>query len=263
MMEIERLKVLKVEEDREAARKIARKQGQRVIVDQIAERHHARVREQELKEREQELIKKQVKQAEEDELRALQLKKTQVSHMLRQVEVTNQQNTFIQQKNRQKEIDEDLKIEEYNRQRDRAHMLKLAEEKAVREEKEKELQKLREQQEKAADRQADIDALRAKRAFEAGEREARKKEQLAFEKKQRLLTDLEDARVKQFADREKVLANIAQNEKETFMRILNEQKEAEEKERRINASKARAYNEYSHQLKSQINNKSEIKKQER
>jgi len=53
-------------------------------------------------------------------------------------------------------------------------------------------------QEKAADRQADIDALRAKRAFEEGERQARLREKLEFEKKQALLQDLEVARVRQF-----------------------------------------------------------------
>jgi hypothetical protein len=37
-------------------------------------------------------------------------------------------------------------------------------EKRIKEEKEKELQKMRELQEKAADRQSEIDALRAKRA---------------------------------------------------------------------------------------------------
>ena len=40
----------------------------------------------------------------------------------------------------------------------------------MKEEKEREIQRLRELQEKAADRQAEIDALRAKRAFEEGER---------------------------------------------------------------------------------------------
>ena len=95
-------------------------------------------------------------------------------------------------------MDEDLKIMNYNIERDRAEMQRLAEEKEGKDEKEKELQKLREQQEKAADRQADIDALRAKRAFEAGEREARQKEQLGYQKKQRLLADLENARIKQF-----------------------------------------------------------------
>ena len=40
MMEIQRLKSLKEQEDREAVRKAARQQGAQVIVDQIHERHH-------------------------------------------------------------------------------------------------------------------------------------------------------------------------------------------------------------------------------
>ena len=72
----------------------------------------------------------------------------------------------------------------------------------IRDDKEKEIQKLREMQEKAADRQADIDALRAKRAFEAGERDARKREVLENEKRVRLLAEMEVARATQFAERE-------------------------------------------------------------
>ena len=153
-----------------------------------------------------------------------------------------------------------MKIIQYNKDRDHQEMLRLQDEKAKREEKEKELQKLREQQEKAADRQADIDALRAKRAFEEGERKARTHEKMQFEKKQRLVADLENARVKQFQERENVLCNIARTEKETFLRILNEQKEGEEKERRIAYAKNEAYGDYSMSLKSQINNKSNQKK---
>ena len=44
-------------------------------------------------------------------------------------------------------------------------------------EKEAETAKLRAQQEKAADKASEMDALRAKRAFEAAERAARKKEE--------------------------------------------------------------------------------------
>ena len=55
-------------------------------------------------------------------------------------------------------------------------------ERRVREEKEREVQKLRDLQEKAADRQADIDALRAKRAFEKHERDFRDKEKLKHQK---------------------------------------------------------------------------------
>ena len=51
-------------------------------------------------------------------------------------------------------------------------------------------------QEKAADRQSEIDALRAKRAFEQQERQARTIEKLNMEKRTRLLAELEEARLK-------------------------------------------------------------------
>lgn len=63
-----------------------------------------------------------------------------------------------------------MEIVRYNRARDAKEEIRLAEEKRLKDEKEMEIQRLREMQEKAADRQAEIDALRAKRAFEEGER---------------------------------------------------------------------------------------------
>ena len=49
-------------------------------------------------------------------------------------------------------------------------------------------------QEKAADRQSEIDALRAKRHFEQMERNEREKERQLIEKKKRQLDELEVAR---------------------------------------------------------------------
>lgn len=63
-----------------------------------------------------------------------------------------------------------MEIFRYNFEKDRKEKASLSEEKRLKEEKEMEIQRLRELQEKAADRQAEIDALRAKRAFEEGER---------------------------------------------------------------------------------------------
>jgi hypothetical protein len=103
---------------------------------------------------------------------------------------------------KQQEKEEELAIVKYNQEKDRREAEQQAEEQRIKDEKERETQKLREMQEKAADRQADIDALRAKRAFEQGERDARNKERLANEKRQRLLKELEEARVKQFQERE-------------------------------------------------------------
>lgn len=61
-------------------------------------------------------------------------------------------------------------------------------------------------QEKAADRQSEIDALRAKRSYEAQERQARTIEKLNMQKRQRLLAELDEARTRQFMEKENNLA---------------------------------------------------------
>ena len=66
----------------------------------------------------------------------------------------------------------------------------LKEKKRMQEEKEKEVQKLREKQEKAQDKMAELDAIRAKRAYEAGEREARLKEKNELIKKKKIMDEL-------------------------------------------------------------------------
>lgn len=72
-------------------------------------------------------------------------------------------------------------------------------------------------QEKAADRQAEIDALRAKRAFEEGERQARERERLEQLKRERIAADLENARQVQFAMKQQSLAEQARIEREDYM----------------------------------------------
>jgi 23S rRNA pseudoU1915 N3-methylase RlmH len=52
MMEIERLKVLKEEEEREKRKAQARKKGAQVIVEQIQDRTIARMKEQEIRDKE-------------------------------------------------------------------------------------------------------------------------------------------------------------------------------------------------------------------
>lgn len=56
MMEIERLKTLKMQEEREAARKQAQKEGCLVIIDQIKEREMERIKEQEMREKEAQMM---------------------------------------------------------------------------------------------------------------------------------------------------------------------------------------------------------------
>ena len=95
---------------------------------------------------------------------------------------------------------------EYNKHKTMREEEHIAEQRRIKDEKEREVQRLRDLQEKAQDRQSEIDALRAKRAFEESERLARTKEKKEIEHKQKVLQDLEEARQQQFSDKEKRLA---------------------------------------------------------
>lgn len=96
--------------------------------------------------------------------------------MLQEVEVSNKVALDRKGEKVRQERDEDLKIVRYNADRIAKEEFDAAEAKRKKEEKELEIQRLRELQERAADRQGEIDALRAKRAFEEGERKARSDE---------------------------------------------------------------------------------------
>ena len=127
--------------------------------------------------------------------------------MSQSVKAANDLSKTIKDEAARKEREEYENIHAYNMQKQQREFELQVEAKIIREEKEREIQKLREMQEKAADRQADIDALRAKRSFEEGERNARKREVLENEKRVRLLGEMEVARAKQFAERESNLQN--------------------------------------------------------
>lgn len=120
--------------------------------------------------------------------------------------------------------------------------------KRIADEKERETQKLRDQQEKASNRQEEIDAVRAKRAFEQSERDARNREKLEQEKRARLLKDLDIARQKQFAQKENLMASQAAQERDEFLNIIKSQKDADDKERRIEEQKRQAFKAHSQQL---------------
>ena len=73
------------------------------------------------------------------------------------------------------------------------------------------------------DKQAELDALRAKRAAEEAERQWRKSQQLAAERESTILASLNQAREAQKLEKERRLIEQAQQEKEEFDRILHVQ----------------------------------------
>ena len=133
----------------------------------------------------------------------------------------------------------------------------------MKEEKEREIQRLRELQEKAADRQAEIDALRAKRAFEEGERMAREREKHEQAKRQRIQADLEKARQKQFQEKAAARAEQARVEREDYMNQIQKQKQVELQERKVEEDRKQALIDHSHKIRGQIAVNEDLKKQDR
>ena len=137
-----------------------------------------------------------------------------------------------------------MAIFKYNQERDAKEAARLAEELALKDEKEREIQRLRELQERAADRQGEIDALRAKRAFEEGERKNRLEEKAKLEKAAALARDRDISRRKQFLEKEIMLAQQAKAERDEFLRVIEKQKEQEENERRIEEQRVKAFHDH-------------------
>ena len=153
--------------------------------------------------------------------------------MMKEVEEANKIALGAKAKRVNSERSEDMKIFRYNQERALKEEDRLAEERRVKAQKEFEVQKLRELQEKAQDRQAEIDALRAKRAFEEGERQSRSKELQAIELRKRQMAELEMARKKQFMERELNMAEQAKTERDAFLKVIDEQRKTEANEREI------------------------------
>lgn len=158
------------------------------------------------------------------EIKANEDKRARNMRLIAEVEAANTVALAKKSEIRQKELTEEQKIVQYNQEKIEREVAAALEERRIKEEKEKEVARLREMQEKAADRQSEIDALRAKRAFEEGERAARRTEIAAKEKMVRQANELEVARKRQFMERESTLAAQAKAERDDFLRIIDRQK---------------------------------------
>ena len=151
-----------------------------------------------MKVKEQQQMAQQIENQRLADIRAAEEKREKNLRLIAEVEAANKVALAKKTEVRQRELEEEQKIVAYNKAKVEREVAAALEERRMKEEKEREVARLREMQEKAADRQSEIDALRAKRAFEEGERQARRKEIAEKERLQRQARELEDARKRQF-----------------------------------------------------------------
>ena len=248
IMEIERVKAIQRAGEVEAAKAKARRDGALVVVDQIKEREARRILELEQRELEQQMMLKQIKKMEEEDKQALEHKIQNGKALLAQVLDANKSQIEKKQEYKLLESAEEERRLQYLMEKDAKEAALGQEAARVKAEREAETLRLRAMQEKMADTKAEEDALRAKRAQEASEREWREKElaaaQLAVAKQQ----TMKIARNVQMREKERKLAEQAQLEKLEFERILNVQAEADARDRKEVELQMRRNKEHKKQL---------------
>lgn len=114
MMEYERLKELKFQEDRERERKEQQKIGALIIVDQIKERDIDRVRQKEILEKERIMIMRQMKELEDDDKRVSEMKRVQAGELMKEVADANRMAIDMKERKKIEEKELELKIFQYN-----------------------------------------------------------------------------------------------------------------------------------------------------
>merc|ERR1719161_3124480 len=129
MMEIERLKGLKMYEEREKIRIEDQRKGAQVIIEQIKDRQAGRMREEEQRDQERAFILRQIDALKQEEVEQAKAKKVAANRLMEEVNTANSAAMKIKEEKMLAEKLEDQKILEYQRNKEMRER-ELEEEKA-------------------------------------------------------------------------------------------------------------------------------------
>jgi len=118
MMEIERLKVLKEEEEREKRKAEARKKGAQVIVDQIQDRTIQRMKEQEIRDKERLELLSNIERMKVEDAAQAQAKRDRINTLMKQAAEANAQSLIEKEKRAKEEKDQEQEIIAYQKAKD-------------------------------------------------------------------------------------------------------------------------------------------------
>ena len=260
MMELERLKELRQQQNREDSRKQLQRDGCMIIIDQIKQKEYERIKQKDIIERERQMIQRQIREMHLEDIRQAEKKRMTNEKAAKEIVESNRINALNKQKKILEEKEEDLRILKYNLEKARKEEEEIKEKKRLRDEKEREIQKLREKQEKANDKLAEMAAIQAKRAYEQNEREIKLKEKNEQMIRQKKIEELKEINERQRKDKKRQLMEIAKKEKEEHDRIIEKNMEDIEKDRRMEEIKKKKIYENKYDLIKLIKMKEEKEK---
>jgi len=263
MMELERLKALKMYEERNQKRAVDQLRGAAIIVDQIKDRQVQRMQEEERRDQESKFILRQIEAIKDEEVEQQKQKVVASKKLMEEVAAVNATSMKIKDSKLISDKIEDQRVIQYQKDKDLRERKVEQEKQAEKAAKEAEVERLRGQQQKAADKKGEMDALRAKRANESAERAARDKEHLEKKRCEARNADMVEARNRQQQEKVRRLAEQAQFEREEFERIIEVQMQQEDIERRKTEEEKRVRLAHCEELKDQIMAREEKSLQER
>uniref|UniRef100_A0A8B9S304 Cilia- and flagella-associated protein 45 n=1 Tax=Apteryx owenii TaxID=8824 RepID=A0A8B9S304_APTOW len=232
MMEVERQKASDRQEELEHRRKQELIRGRQELVKQIEQNAEERAMRAEQRDQEAQEMLEYLKKLQMEDLKDLEQKHEQQRKIQAEIKRINNENQRLKEEQLQQEKMADQRMLEYQRQKMAQEAEFEAEQERIRREKEKETARLRALQEKAQDCQAE------KREQCSAEREWRRKEKEAAQKKAETDNMLKQSRLEQIAAREHNVAVQVQQDRNDFERILRAQQEQIEKEKAEEAQRA-------------------------
>ena len=223
LMELERLKDLKYQEEQKEKLNKKQREGSLILKEQIKNIQNERILQKELIEKEGKEMKKLMEKILEDEKKKIEQEKIQNEIRIRESLELNRLSLLNKEKRKKEEIEEDRKLYEFNIEKAKKEEELIKEKKRLLIKKELELAKIRDKQLKLSDNKEELDSLRAKRTFEENERKIRKKEMDDLIYKKKKMNELIRDNKRQIEAKELILAEEAIKEKEQFNKIINEQ----------------------------------------
>ena len=263
LMESERLKALSQMDDRDKVRQDEQRKRALIILDQIKERESRKLLAEEIRGKERLHILAQISE-EQVRQEKLALAKREAQRVLYE-EVLEFNEAAIREKEAAflKQRAEDEKIIDYQRQRDLKEREREESAALEAQTREAELAKLRSRQERVKDKALEMDALRAKRAMERAEREARQKEFTEKERVNAINESLAEARRIQQAEKQLLSIEEARLDKQEFQSMNTVLAKLMETEKRRSEVRKQKQEEHALELKRQMEAKLEKKMQER
>lgn len=249
--------------ERERQRMEEQRRNAAMIKVQLHERYVERVRRLERHQQEQDAMSRHIERLQVEE-KAEKLRRIDAARrLMEEAAITNAEQIALKQREREMELEEDRKMAEYIKQKEARDEAYADEQARIRREKDMEIARLRANQQRVQDKQAELEELRARRVQEAYIREERRKEKEAAERESAMHADLQQARLAQVEERNRQKALEKVQEQEELDRMLAVQKISREQELERQARTRRLQEENSLALLKQMMEVEERRRRQR